>query len=335
MIDSLDSPNLGLLHAALGLTTDESVAGRADLPSATPWEWGERSRRSLAVPDAAVRRLRFPATDGRVLEGRLFQPEERAIGAILIGGATGVPQGFYAAYARWLSRQGWAVLTFDYRGIGLSREGPLALDPARMRDWGRLDLPAALDTLAHWVPERPLHLIGHSVGGQMLGLMPNHHRLSRAVMLASGFGYWGNMAPMYGTMVRALISGIAPALYRLLGYAPNRAMGWGENLPRGVAEDWFRWCRRPDYYAELLAEQGRSRFDDVRLPVLAMSFSDDPIATEANVAAQLALYSAADVTRLRLRPADFERSRIGHLHFFSSKMPETLWRLPLDWLSSP
>jgi predicted alpha/beta hydrolase len=333
MIDSLDSPNLGLLHAALGLYSDEPGVSR--LSSPTQWEGLERSPQSLAAPAAEAQCLRFRAADGRELEGRLFQPRERAIGAILIGGATGVPQRFYAAYARWLSRQGWAVMTFDYRGIGLSREGPLSQDPARMRDWGRLDLPAALDTLALWVPERPLHLIGHSVGGQMLGFMPNHHRLGSAVMLASGFGYWGNMAPGYGAMVRALISVLGPVLYRLLGYAPNSAIGWGEDLPRGVAEDWFRWCRRPDYYAELLAQQRRSYFDDVRLPVLAMSFSDDPIATEANVTAQLALYSAADVTRLRLRPAEFERSHIGHLHFFSSKMPETLWRLPLDWLSKP
>lgn len=309
MIHSLESPNLPLLHAALDRPLPFT---RADAGCA----------------------LRFTAADGRPLEGRLYAPTAPGRGGILIGGATGVPQGFYAAYATWLARHGWTVLSFDYRGIGRSRQGPLARDPARMRDWGQLDLPAALDALADRVTRGPLHLIGHSVGGQMLGLMPNHARLSGAVMLASGFGYWGHMAPAYGSLVRLLVSGLGPLSYRLLSYAPNRALGWGEDLPRGVAEDWFRWCRRPDYYADLLAERGLQHFDHVQLPVLSLRFSDDPIATAANVEAQLAVYRAADLTRLTVHPQDHGRQHIGHLHFFSSKMPESLWRLPLDWLTS-
>lgn len=304
------SPNLGLLHAEL-----------------------ERRRNAPAVDDAQP--LSFHAADGRRLEGRLFTPSQASQGGILIGGATGVPQGFYSAYARWLAQQGWTVLSFDYRGIGKSLHGPLAEDQARMRDWGRLDLPAALEALAQRVPAGPLHLIGHSVGGQMIGLMPNHARLDRAVMLASGFGYWGNMGTAYGTLVRILVTVLGPLLYRLLGYAPNRAMGWGEDLPRGVAEDWFRWCRRPDYYAELLAEHRQTVFADVQLPLLSLRFSDDPIATAANVEAQLGVYRAAKITRQTVYPEAFGRRQIGHLHFFSSKMPESLWRLPLDWFTSP
>lgn len=307
MIDVAASPNLGLLHAAFERSSLSEHLGRA---------------------------LRFRAADGRILEGQLYRPSVAARGAVLLGGATGVPQGFYAAYARWLAARGLVSFTFDYRGIGRSRQSALKDDPARMRDWGRLDLPAALETLAAHAPDLPLYLIGHSVGGQMLGLMPNHHRLQKAVMLASGFGYWGNMSPAYGQMVRALVGGLGPLMYRSLGYAPNRALGWGENLPRGVAADWFSWCRRPDYYAELLRDQPGQVFTAVRMPVLSLAFSDDPIATPANVTAQLAVYPHAQLARHTVRPEAFGRRRIGHLHFFSSKMPEALWRLPLDWLLS-
>lgn len=303
-----DSPNLPLLLAALEPRPQTEVRERA---------------------------VSFPAADGRLLQGQLFQPTGAARGALLIGGATGVPQRFYAAYARWLARHGLWVLSFDYRGIGRSRSLPLARDPARMRDWGRLDLPAALDWLAAAAPGLPLYLIGHSVGGQMLGLMPNHARLSRVVMLASGFGYWGHMSPLYGRLVRILVSALGPALYRLLGYAPNSRIGWGEDLPRGVAEDWFGWCQRPDYYAELLADLPGQRFGGVTQPVLSLSFSDDPIATHANVSAQLACYPRAQLSRLTVQPRTYGLARIGHLHFFSARMPEALWRLPLDWLLSP
>lgn len=307
MINTAASPNLSLLHAAF------------ERPS---------------LPEAFSHTLSFRAADGRALSGQLYRPPHDARGAVLIGGATGVPQRFYARYARWLATQGLTVLSFDYRGIGHSRQNPLAQDPARMRDWGQLDLPAALDTLAAHAPGLPLYLIGHSVGGQMLGLMPNQDRVQKGVMLASGFGYWGNMAPVYGHMVRVLVSSIGPLMYRTLGYAPNRALGWGENLPQGVAQDWFSWCQRPDYYAELLHDQPGQRFERVEMPVLSLSFSDDPIATERNVSAQLAVYPNIALVRRTVTPAEFGQSRIGHLQFFSSTMPETLWRLPLDWLLS-
>ncbi len=284
------------------------------------------------LPSPLVETHAVHCTDGRVLDARVFRPLGSLHGTVLIGGATGVPQRFYGPYARWLAAQGLLTLTFDYRGIRGSRITPLRDDPARMRDWGSHDLPAALDHLHQLAPTLPIGYIGHSVGGQMLGLMPNHALIHRAVMLASGFGYWGNMAPLYGTMVRALVGGLGPVLYRRLGYAPNARIGWGEDLPRGVAADWFSWCQRPDYFAELLREQGRERFDDVHQPILSLGFRDDPIATERNIDAQLQLYTAADVTRRILHPREVGLRRIGHLHFFSPQMPERLWRLPLSFL---
>lgn len=277
----------------------------------------------------------FRAADGRPLQGRLLRPRHPAKAALLLGGATGVPQRFYARYAEWLAAQGFTVLTFDYRGVGASRDRPLAQDDARMRDWGLLDLPAALDHLHQHSPGLPLYFLGHSVGGQMLGLMPNRHLIAKAVLVASGFGYWRNMPRRYGYMVKALIAGLGPLLYRSLGYSPHSRIGWGEDLPRGVAEDWFRWCQRPDYFAELLHEQGKTHFDDLTLPLLSFSFVDDPIATEANVSAQLGLYRAAAVTKAIIHPADHGLRAIGHLHFFSTRMPQALWQRPLDWLQSP
>lgn len=44
---------------------------------------------------------------------------------VLIAGATDVPQQFYRGFAAWLAAHGHDVLTFDYRGIGLSRQGAL------------------------------------------------------------------------------------------------------------------------------------------------------------------------------------------------------------------
>ena len=59
-------------------------------------------------------RLRlFKTPDGAELVGRLYAPE-RPWAAAVLNGATGVPQGFYTHFARWLAAErGVACLTYD------------------------------------------------------------------------------------------------------------------------------------------------------------------------------------------------------------------------------
>ncbi len=114
---------------------------------------------------------------------------------ILICSATGLRQQFYWKFAEWMTTQGYGVLTFDYRGIGASLNGRSVRDSsARKQDWGQLDMPAALDYLVCKFPDLPIHMVGHSVGGQLIGLMPNHERIERIVTVGSSSGYLYNLA---------------------------------------------------------------------------------------------------------------------------------------------
>ena len=98
--------------------------------------------------------LVFEAADGRPLAATVLEPR-RVEGAVVIASATGVPRRIYEGVAGCLADAGLAVLTFDYRGIGGSRQGgPLRHEPARMQDWGRLDLEGALGVDAPGVRRR-------------------------------------------------------------------------------------------------------------------------------------------------------------------------------------
>jgi predicted alpha/beta hydrolase len=266
--------------------------------------------------------------DGRTLAASFF-PAAEPKAALLLGGATGVPRGFYRHYAAWLATQGFSTLTFDYRGIGDSRIQPLKNDSARMRDWGQLDLPAALETLASLAPDLPLALIGNSVGSQMLGLMPNAKRIQATVMIAAGIGYYGNMPLAMQGFSLLIWHGIEPLVRQTLGYLPSSKLGWGEDLPKDVARDWRNWCLRSDYFAELLP----AHFADVTSPILSLRMPDDSIATEKNIQALLGFYPNAASKEIRLLlPQDFGVKAIGHLHFFARNQPETLWQVPVQWL---
>lgn len=276
----------------------------------------------------------FPltATDGLSLSARLFPTDGPDAGAVvLVCGATGVPQRYYARFATFLAARGLPTVTFDYRGIGGSRPpGPLRGFAATMSQWGERDMAGAFAAVRQAFPGRRLLVVGHSVGGQLLGLAPGGAGVDAVLMVGSQFGYWRRF-PERGRIAFTMFV-LLPVAARLLGHVPGW-MGTGEDLPRGVAEEWARWCRHPDY---LLRESGAARregFAAVRAPIRAYSFSDDGYAPRSAVDALLSLYAGAPREHLHLTPADVGRP-VGHFGFFREPFQALLWGEAADWLQS-
>ena len=166
---------------------------------------------------------------------------------MLLSPATGVKQHFYLRFARWLATQGHAVLVFDYRGIGLSLHGKLAACPATLANWGQRDQVAALDWLLARTGADQVVLLGHSAGGQMIGLLPNHGRVARLVGVAASTGWFKGMRPLFALRARVGLLLLVPLGIRVKGYAPTSALGLGENLPSEVARQWGKWCAAGGY----------------------------------------------------------------------------------------
>ena len=142
----------------------------------------------MARPDLIFRDLTVPAGDGYPLSMRLISACEPTH-AVLVTSGTGFPKGFYERFARHLAGRSAAVLTHDMRGIGGSRPDDLAAMKMTYEDWGRLDMPAALEALIAEAPGLPVTHVGHSVGGHFAGFMPNHARIARHAFVAVGSGY--------------------------------------------------------------------------------------------------------------------------------------------------
>lgn len=274
-----------------------------------------------------------PAADGRPLAGRLFQAQSIQ-GCVLIAGATAVPQRFYSRFAAWLASHGYATLTFDYRGIAESLNGqPVRAMRADLVDWGSRDIPGALSWFHDRYPNLPLCLLGHSAGGQMLGLLPNHALLDRVVTVAASTGYVPREKWPTRWLARFVFQVYGPTTTRLLGYLPARRIRLGEDLPAGVASQWARWCLSPGYAAN---GRGRDYTDhwhaQFAAPVLALSATDDPIATAPNVEALWAQFPSAEITIRRLAPSDYGLVGIGHMNFFRASH-QALWPFVLAGLS--
>lgn len=242
--------------------------------------------------------LRIRTRDGHALAATLHRGTGPDL--VVMAGATGVKRQVYTPFARFLVGQGHTVITFDYRGIGGSRPpGPLREVQARMQDWGLHDLDAVLAWAVDHAKPRRLLMVGHSVGGQLLGLADHADLVDAAAFVGSQSGYWGHWPLHQRAGIGLLWFGLIPALSPMLGHFPSRRLGLGEDLPRGVAEQWARWGRDPDYLMRGDARR-REQFAQLRLPLLMVSLDGDLFAPHAAVDALAAFYAGAKVTRLRL-----------------------------------
>lgn len=276
-----------------------------------------------------VRELTVAATDGHLLAATEFLPAGDPRRAAIIAPATGVPRRYYAAYARYLASRGVAVLSWDWRGIGGSSPPSLRGFRATMRDWAVRDLGGALAATAERFPHLPLVAVAHSFGGQAIGLAPGRDRIVRMVTVAAPSGYWGHYRRPWRYALALLWYGLLPATTRTLGYFPARRLGMGENLPAGVALEWARWCRSPEY----LGDWGGH--GEMKAPILALSFTDDVYAPPAATDALHDHYVNATQTRRYIAPRDVGLKAIGHFGFFREGRVPELWSETADFLSRP
>lgn len=272
--------------------------------------------------------LNLDSADGATLAARLYAGHG-VKGAVLIGGAIGVRQDYYAAFAQWLAAQGFAVMTFDYRGMGDSRSAAQTkslrgLD-ADLFTWAR-DYDTAIDALRErMAADVPLYLIGHSLGAQLPGLLRNRMHIDGMLSIAAGSGYWRDNAPQLKRIVPYFWHVLVPIATALFGYFPGKRIGKVGNLPRGVILQWRRWCMDPRYVVGAEGDRVRAQYAEVRFPVVALSITDDELMTERGTHVLIDSYANAPRRVERIAPADLAVERIGHFGFFRDQFRSSLW----------
>jgi alpha-beta hydrolase superfamily lysophospholipase len=163
------------------------------------------------------------SSDGATLALRVYTPEGLPRASVVIGGAMGVRQAFYEAFATWLAGQGYRVTSFDYRGHGDSLQGPVREVHADLCDWAR-DYEAVIAHAKAQLPDQPLFLVGHSLGAQLPGLLRTPQRVDGLLSIAAGSGYWRDNAPRLKRVVPYFWHVLVPVATRLCGYFPGRRL---------------------------------------------------------------------------------------------------------------
>jgi predicted alpha/beta hydrolase len=189
---------------------------------------------------------------------------------VLIAAAMAVPSGFYRPLVAELESRGWEAQALPTRGF--ERGAPIA---SRDHDWSYADeIQAIADAVAAARtdnPERPVILVGHSLGSQLSAGHQLHHSP------ADGFVTIGASVPHfrsypYGGLPVLAMGLTVPIATRLRGYLPKPF--FGAPGARTLMREWARFVRT-----------GRPPFDvphRITTPTLVVQLQGDTYAVSAS-----------------------------------------------------
>ncbi|GIF48498.1 putative alpha/beta hydrolase [Asanoa ferruginea] len=254
---------------------------------------------------------------------RFYPPPSSTAPVALILPAMGAAGRFYRPLAESLGAAGFAVVVADLRGTGDSTPPPSRASSYSYADLAD-DVGAVVDALKADYADRPVVLVGHSLGGQAgllhLATAPDAP-VAGIALVAAAVPYW-RAYPRQGLAILVYTQWIA-AVAALLRVWP----GWsfGGRQARRVMFDWARSARTGRFPGADTALAG------LTIPVLAVSIDHDIYTPHA----------AVDHTVGKLRAATVRRERIARIeaegrpaHFAWVRAPEPVTALIADWFAA-
>lgn len=278
-----------------------------------------------------MKRIDIITKDHYSLAAHLFEPQISNQKVLLINSATGVKQQIYFSVAQFFADHGFTVITYDYRGIGLSKPHKMRGFEASMRVWGTTDYKALTDYIKSNFEDYKKYCLGHSVGALILGMNPDSEIFEEFIFVGTQNAFVGNLR--LKTKIEAYLGfGIVQPLFTvLLGYFPASWFGLGESLPSGSAFDWRILILNKKSTNNLL-EKSADFSKKLKQKVLVIWAEDDAWLTEKGVKSLLEnTYATLRPTYRHIYTSESEKGEIGHVNFFRS-YNRKLWKILLDRL---
>jgi predicted alpha/beta hydrolase len=209
-----------------------------------------------------------------------WYPAAGARAVIVLVPAMGTPASYYRPFAELCASRTLSVLLAELPGSGASRPRP-----SRRVDYGYRDLvsgylPALVEQARGHCGNKPLILLGHSLGGHVgaLATLQGEVVVDALVTLAAGNIHYRNWVNKGAGKVR-FFAWLVTVLSHLFGQVPGQYLGLGSPQPRTLMREW----------AGIISSGSFSHIADALpaappMPALAIGFEGDFMAPSKSVA---------------------------------------------------
>lgn len=276
--------------------------------------------------------------DGVVLTAKFF-PAENSSSILIIAGGLGILQHFYINYADFFSSNGVSVLTFDYRCTGDS-DAVMPKQDVKLEDWGIQDISAAINFAYkklndNFSQKQKLFFVGHSIGGQLVGMANNVNVLDGIVLVAASSPHWSRWS--FPKNISMFLNAYVLLPFLSIGRKefPARRIGFSsKNLPAVVILRWAHWMRVKNYFFNAKFKLDTSRFASIKADILSLTISDDDMAPERNVKALLRHFPSSKLEHRVVDVESLNMGSVGHVGYFREKAQHSLWQETLNWFKA-
>lgn len=269
--------------------------------------------------------------DGASFVVRMLPHGDPAAPVVLILPAMILKARFYLPLAKALHAAGLSVATVDLRAQGESTPALREAPNFGYRELVEVDLPAVVEAVTRRFPQAPLHLFGHSLGGQVALLFTAAHPepVAGITVVGTGTVYWKAFGPRrwFEALWKIQWIGLVAAVR---GWWPGGVLIPGPMAGR-VMTDWARHSRTSRYRPHGSTLDYDRLLRELAVPVLAISLDEDVLAPKSNVDFLSGRLPAADLTRWHVTA----ESGIAHRdHFEWIKDSAVLGPAIATWITS-
>ncbi|MGL1958297.1 MAG: alpha/beta fold hydrolase [Colwellia sp.] len=266
--------------------------------------------------------IKILTKDNVTLYATLYK-SQAAKGVVLINPGTATKTSFYNPFAEYLVENGFHVVLWNYRGFCESKTNSLVNSDFIYSDIGKYDIPAVIDKVKEMFSELPLYCVGHSAGGQQIGLAYNYHKLDALIAVAVSAGYFSYMPLAYRIKANFFFHFFSPVTGAIFNYIPAKRMKLMEDLPVGFVKEWGNWCKEKHlffsskFYGKSIPEGTYKNFN---VPTYVFSADDDEICTDRNISNFWQhVESEHKINFIRYQSAKLPSQRVGHFGYFKKE----------------